>query len=106
MLNAGQTILYFSQVHYNEASTLDPENVTYESNKAAVYFEKKEYETCIEVCTKAIEAYVALSFVLFTCTLVLVSSSIFFRMVYTVLPAKKGTTLNWLVKYTLVSGML
>ena len=40
---------------YDEAIALDPTNMTFLSNKAAVYFTQKDYESCIEMCTKAIE---------------------------------------------------
>lgn len=39
---------------YNKAIELDPENVSFKTNKAAVYFETKEYEKCIETCQEAI----------------------------------------------------
>ena len=35
--------------------SLDPNEVTYINNKAAVYFEMKDYAKCIEECDKAIE---------------------------------------------------
>jgi stress-induced-phosphoprotein 1 len=41
--------------HYNNAIDLDPSELTYYTNKAAVYFEKGEYDTCIELCDKAEE---------------------------------------------------
>jgi tetratricopeptide (TPR) repeat protein len=34
---------------------LEPQEITYLSNIAAVYFEQKEYEKCIEQCQKAVE---------------------------------------------------
>lgn len=40
---------------YDEAIALDPTNMTFLSNKAAVYFTQKDYESCIETCMKAIE---------------------------------------------------
>jgi len=40
---------------YDEAIALDPTNMTFLSNKAAVYFTQKDYEACIEMCMKAIE---------------------------------------------------
>ena len=41
--------------HYNKAAELDPTDMTYYTNIAAVYFEQKEYEKCIDQCIKAIE---------------------------------------------------
>lgn len=41
--------------HYNRAVQLDPTDMTYLTNIAAVYFEQKEYKKCIEQCEKAIE---------------------------------------------------
>ena len=41
--------------HYNQAVVLDPTDITYLNNIAAVYFEQKEYKKCIEQCEKAIE---------------------------------------------------
>ncbi|XP_012283788.1 stress-induced-phosphoprotein 1 [Orussus abietinus] len=41
--------------HYNKAVELDPTEITYLLNIAAVYFEQKEYEKCIAQCEKAIE---------------------------------------------------
>jgi stress-induced-phosphoprotein 1 len=40
---------------YDEAIAIDPTNMTFLSNKAAVYFTQKKYDECIEECTKAIE---------------------------------------------------
>ena len=40
---------------YDEAMSLDPTNMTFIANKAAVYFSQKEYDTCIETCMKAFE---------------------------------------------------
>lgn len=41
--------------HYQEAIEHDPTDITFYSNLAAVYFETKEYEKCIEQCEKGIE---------------------------------------------------
>ncbi|XP_078483981.1 stress-induced-phosphoprotein 1 [Ciona intestinalis] len=41
--------------HYDKAFTLDPLNITFLTNKAAVYFEMNEFEKCREACNKAIE---------------------------------------------------
>lgn len=40
---------------YDEAISLDPKNMTFLSNKAAVYFTKKQWDECIEVCLQAVE---------------------------------------------------
>lgn len=40
---------------YDEAIAIDPTNMTFLSNKAAVYFTLKKYDECIEECLKAIE---------------------------------------------------
>ncbi|CAL4146437.1 unnamed protein product [Meganyctiphanes norvegica] len=41
--------------HYDKAITLDPTEISFLSNKAAVFFEKKDYEKCIETCQTAID---------------------------------------------------
>lgn len=41
--------------HYNKAVDLDPTEIIYLLNIAAVYFEQKEYDKCIAQCEKAIE---------------------------------------------------
>ena len=41
--------------HYNKAVELDPTEIIYILNIAAVYFEQKEYDKCISQCEKAIE---------------------------------------------------
>ena len=38
-----------------QAIELDPTEITFYSNLAAVYFEKKDYAACIKTCEKAIE---------------------------------------------------
>ncbi|KAL7570066.1 hypothetical protein ACA910_017101 [Epithemia clementina (nom. ined.)] len=40
---------------YDEAIALDPTNMTFYSNKAAVYFTDQKYDECIEMCLKAVE---------------------------------------------------
>jgi stress-induced-phosphoprotein 1 len=40
---------------YDEAIAIDPTNMTFVSNKAAVYFTQKKYDECIEECEKALE---------------------------------------------------
>lgn len=41
--------------HYNKAIELEPTEIIYQLNVAAVYFEQKEYEKCIAQCEKAID---------------------------------------------------
>lgn len=41
--------------HYDKAIELDNTEMTFHTNKAAVYFERKEYEQCVKECEKAIE---------------------------------------------------
>lgn len=41
--------------HYDKAIELYPEDITYYTNKAAVYFQMKEFEKCIELCDQAAE---------------------------------------------------
>lgn len=41
---------------YNKAIELDPENVSFQTNKAAVYFEQKDYAKCESICREAIAA--------------------------------------------------
>jgi stress-induced-phosphoprotein 1 len=40
---------------YDEAIALDPTNMTFINNKAAVYFTAKKYDECIEACNEAVE---------------------------------------------------
>ena len=40
---------------YEKAIELDPGEITYYTNLAAVYFEMKDYTKCIETCDKAID---------------------------------------------------
>ena len=40
---------------YDEAIALDPSNMTFHNNKAAVYFAMKNYDAVIEMCDKAME---------------------------------------------------
>jgi stress-induced-phosphoprotein 1 len=41
---------------YQKAIDKCPKELTYHSNKAAVYFEMKKYQDCLEACDAAIEA--------------------------------------------------
>ena len=40
---------------YDEAIALDPTNMTFINNKAAVYFTSKKYDECIAACLEAVE---------------------------------------------------
>jgi stress-induced-phosphoprotein 1 len=40
---------------YDEAIAIDPGNMTYLSNKGAVYFTQKKWDECIQVCLEAVE---------------------------------------------------
>jgi stress-induced-phosphoprotein 1 len=40
---------------YDEAIAIDPTNMTFQSNKAAVYFTEKKWDECIDACIKAVE---------------------------------------------------
>ncbi|CAH8664866.1 unnamed protein product [Dicrocoelium dendriticum] len=42
-------------MHYNKAIELDPNCITYYTNKAAVYFEMGDFDKCIEICEHAVE---------------------------------------------------
>lgn len=41
--------------HYNRAMELDDTDISFLTNRAAVYFEMKDFERCIEDCDKAVE---------------------------------------------------
>lgn len=41
--------------HYDEAIKLDPTDMTFISNKSAVYFEMKNYDECIKICQEAVD---------------------------------------------------
>jgi len=41
--------------HYQAAIGLDPKEITFRSNLAAVHFEMKNYQECVRVCEKAVE---------------------------------------------------
>ena len=41
--------------HYDRAIELDPSEISFLTNKAAVFFEQKEFEKCIEVCDDAVD---------------------------------------------------
>ncbi|KAL7545126.1 hypothetical protein ACHAWF_014493 [Thalassiosira exigua] len=40
---------------YDEAIALDPTNMTFVNNKAAVYFTAKKYDECVEACVEAVK---------------------------------------------------
>jgi stress-induced-phosphoprotein 1 len=40
---------------YDAAIEIDPTNMTFLSNKAAVYFTQKKYDECIDMCNQAVE---------------------------------------------------
>jgi len=41
--------------HYNKAVELDPTNIVFRNNRAAVYFEQASYEQCIKECEEAVD---------------------------------------------------
>jgi len=41
--------------HYEKAIELDPTEITFRSNLAAVHFEKKEYDKVVKICEEAVE---------------------------------------------------
>ena len=42
-------------LHYNKAIELNPNEMTFLTNRAAAYFESKNYEQCIHDCEEAIQ---------------------------------------------------
>ena len=44
-----------AMAHYERAITMEPAEITFRSNLAAVRFEQKRYEECAEICEKAID---------------------------------------------------
>jgi len=42
-------------IHYSKAVELDPTDMTYLLNRAAVFFERKEWDECIDECKRALE---------------------------------------------------
>lgn len=44
-----------AMIHYDKAIELDPTNITYYTNKAAVYFEQNLHDKCVETCQMAID---------------------------------------------------
>ncbi|KAI6189312.1 hypothetical protein M3Y99_01944400 [Aphelenchoides fujianensis] len=41
--------------HYDRAIELDPTNITFYNNKAAAFFEEGKYDSCIALCTRAVD---------------------------------------------------
>lgn len=41
--------------HYDKAIELDPTNIVFKNNKAAVFFEQADYENCIKICLEAVD---------------------------------------------------
>lgn len=41
--------------HYDKAIELDPINIVFRNNKAAVYFEQGDFDNCIKICEEAVE---------------------------------------------------
>jgi tetratricopeptide (TPR) repeat protein len=41
--------------HYEKAIELDPTNITYLNNKAAVYYEQNKIDECIKTCEQAVD---------------------------------------------------
>ncbi|VDN91367.1 unnamed protein product [Brugia pahangi] len=41
--------------HYDKAIEIDPTSIVFYNNKAAVLFEQKKYDECIELCKKAVD---------------------------------------------------
>lgn len=44
-----------AHIHYDKAIELDPTNITFYTNKAAVLFEEGRFDECIEMCKKAVD---------------------------------------------------
>ncbi|XP_065660585.1 stress-induced-phosphoprotein 1 isoform X2 [Hydra vulgaris] len=44
-----------AHIHYDNAINLEPTNILYLNNKAAVFFEEEKYEECIQLCLKAVD---------------------------------------------------
>lgn len=55
--NAAYKAKDFAQAieHYDNAIALCPNDITFYTNKAAVFFQKGEYDTCIDLCDQAIK---------------------------------------------------
>ena len=41
--------------HYDKAIALDGEDISFITNKAAVYFEKGDFDSCVKACDDAVE---------------------------------------------------
>ena len=41
--------------HYDKAIELDPINIVFRNNKAAVFFEQGDYDNCIKTCEEAVD---------------------------------------------------
>lgn len=54
-MNIRNLLLAGAIEHYNKAIEHDPTDITFYNNLAAVFFEQKEYDQCIEQCEKGVE---------------------------------------------------
>lgn len=54
-MNKRNILLAGAIEHYNKAIEHDPTDITFYNNLAAVFFEQKEYDKCIEQCEKGVE---------------------------------------------------